>query len=523
MRVLLIALYDEWCLGLRTISSVLKARGHEVRLVYLRSVPEMGGQAAREDPDGYHVPPASVTGADFEALARLTHDVRPGLVGISVSSSNYHGLARRVTSRLRHVTDAPIVWGGADASANPDLAIASADMVCVGEGEGAAAELADRVAAGGPVTGVANLWVRHGDAIERSPLRPLVADLDSLPWPDFDPGGKDWIHDGLVVPAGLPDGSHLTASFPVMATRGCPYSCSYCCNSLYRELYGSRGYVRTRSVRHVLSEIAAYVSRHPDTISVEFHDDVFGIRREWLREFAAAYPQEVGKPFFCYTYPMVCDDEYLSLLKASGVGIVCMGIQTGSQRTLREVFGRPGARQRVVDAAERISRAGLRLVIDLIGYNPFESDQDNRDTLDLLLDLPRGYVLQEVNQLGFYRGYPITATARERGMIGDFLEGRNVAFGEITPAARFWRAIHTLTQFRAVPKVSIRDLAGDLYLKQNPKPLEDVVNALVDATYVPGTRIVRSERERYLEQEVTRLRASLAGPGEGAAPRPDQG
>lgn len=509
MRVFLLSLFDEWCLGLRTLSSVLRHEEHEVALAYLRSISEMHDEAGKGDPEGYHVPPGSVSGADFRALEQLVRDFKPGLIGIGLTS-NYTGLAKKITALLRRASNAPIIWGGIDPTANPDIAIESADIVCMGEGEGAMAELAARLAGGKPYADVANLWVRIDGEIRRNPVRPLVENLDHLPLPDFENQGKYYIHGGQAIPGGLPEVSNLHEAYPILAGRGCPFSCTYCCNSMLRSLYGAAGYVRTRSVDHVLGELERARRMNPNLKIIEFHDDVFAVKPGWLEEFAEKYPRRIGLPFSCYTHANLCSRERVGLLKKAGIAFTIMGVQSGSKRFLEEIYQRKTSREDILQTARLLHEAGIPTVIDLITWTPLDTEEDHRQTLELLLDLPSGYILHDINRLSIYRNHPIAKTFLEKGLLNPWEEGRNVTSAAEAPDARFWYAMLSLGEFHELGRETIWALADNQGLRQKPEVLESLCRALQNAKYLPGTRILRANREYQLVAELEQVRAELA-------------
>ena len=119
------------------------------------------------------------------------------------------------------------------------------DAVCVGEGEYPLRDLVERLDQGRDYADVQNLWVRRGDEVIRNPMRPLIADLDELPYVDRDLFDYEQMlaeNDGWV---------------DIMSGRGCPYNCSYCCNpGLKKRYHGLGRYVRFRSVEHIMGELA---------------------------------------------------------------------------------------------------------------------------------------------------------------------------------------------------------------------------------------------------------------------------
>src|SRR6202022_2902388 len=74
--------------------------------------------------------------------------------------------------------------------------------------------------------------------------------------------------------------------------------------------------------------------------AVTFYDDVFTTHPKWLREFAPRYKQEVGLPFWCYTYPRTTRKEEIAMLKDAGLVAITIGIQSGSSTVLKE-YNRP--------------------------------------------------------------------------------------------------------------------------------------------------------------------------------------
>ncbi|MCX7015485.1 MAG: radical SAM protein, partial [Candidatus Sumerlaeota bacterium] len=507
LRILLVSLFDEWCLGLRSLSAVLRAEGHSVFIASLRSMYEMHDAAGQGDPDGYHAPPGSVAGRDFRALADLARRLRPDLIGLSLTS-NYYGLAVKATALLREAVGVPIVWGGIDPTANPDLAIEAADVVCLGEGEGAVADLARAIAAGQPFDRVPNLWVRADGEIRRNDVRPLIGDLDRLPFPDFDPRGKFYLHDGQAREGARPAVSKLNTVYPTLCARGCPFSCTYCCNSMLRDLYGTKGYIRHHSVGRVIEEIRHNLPYNRQVNIIEFHDDVFGIQLPWLREFAEDYPRRVGLPFFAYTEPSLCTPERVALLKKAGIRYTIIGVQSGSERVLREVYRRHANPRRILESVHLLRREDIPFVVDLIGNNPLETEEDCRATLDLLLAFPPGFTLHEINVLSVYRNYPIADLVERAGGLNPWIPGRNLTGMTDTPMHRFWRAVFTLTQFAAIDREAIRALADDPHLRERPEAVEAIAQALVDAVYEPGTRNYRRDAHRQALSELNRLRGS---------------
>src|SRR6185369_11903920 len=111
-------------------------------------------------------------------------------------------------------------------------------------------ELANALDAGQDYSGIKNLWLRRDSEIIRNPGRPLP-DLEKIAIPDFDQSRTLHINDDTLRRDVYPP--NLGRQYCIMTQRGCPYSCSFCIESVYQEQYGHS--VRRRSVDVVIQEL----------------------------------------------------------------------------------------------------------------------------------------------------------------------------------------------------------------------------------------------------------------------------
>lgn len=118
-----------------------------------------------------------------------------------------------------------------------------------------------------------------------------------------------------------------------MASRGCPFICTYCFNVKFNQVYRGKGKTVNRySVDRMLDELEDMVRRHP-TQFIKFYDDVFTFRSdEWLHHFAKEYPRRIGLPFHCLTRADLVrrDPKIIDLLKEAGIQSISMSIESGN-------------------------------------------------------------------------------------------------------------------------------------------------------------------------------------------------
>ena len=118
-----------------------------------------------------------------------------------------------------------------------------------------------------------DLWLKRGGQIIKNPARPLV-DLEKIAIPDFDPAHAVHINDDQIHHAFYP--LVIGTEYPIMTQRGCPFSCSFCVESVYQDMFGKKNSLRRRSVDVVIQELVE-AKRKFRIRQVMFWDDVFTV------------------------------------------------------------------------------------------------------------------------------------------------------------------------------------------------------------------------------------------------------
>ncbi len=438
MRFLLIVPYDFESIGARSLSASLTQNEVEHHVHYFQ--PLRFNAVQRPDDD------------DWEALLEQVSRYAPDVVGLSVRSP-YVAVARRIGEEVRERFDVPIIWGGAHSSMLPYESLADADFVCLGEGEQALAHFL-RGFPGSATQPPAGILSRGSS---EPPKIQWIPDLDELPDARFTNEHVSYQTGNDVRPGDplLEQSAFAHYGEPelheLMASRGCPFTCSYCCAPKI-----SSPRVRTRSVDRVIDEIQA-IRRLKDIERVTFLDEVFGLRIGWLRELATAYASRVGLPFSAELHPTLVTEERVTLMAQAGMGGVEIGIQSGAERIRREVYRRPVSNDQIRDALDRLIDARIAVSLDLILDNPYEDERDMRGTFELLLTLPRPFALKTFS-LTYLPGTALTERMLEERRIepGDveheaqksLLNWRARASGERSGWRQYWTTMILLAGAR---------------------------------------------------------------------------
>lgn len=398
MKVLLIALQSNTdTIGLKYVLSYLRSTGTEVRILFL----------------------PMMRPADMPAIRQFVKDFDPGIIGISLMSESFDKARIISTEIKKECPHRIIVWGGIHPSIAPHACLEYADYVLVGEAEHSFSEFVHALANRQSPLHIRNLAFKQGDKVVLNPVRALIDDLDSLPFPEHHPGDSFVLHRGRIstMDKSLFDkySRYSGRSYSLLSMRGCPFSCSYCCNSFLAKLYGNQR-VRKRSVGNVMEELKLALSAYPDIIYVLIHDDDFFAHDvEWLKRFAERYKNEINRRLVCCGNPVNITGDKIRSLKSCGLSWICVGLQSGSPRVKRDIYKRFVSNEALLVSAQLARTYSIALLYDVILDNPFETEEDLLQTVRFILKLPKPFQFQ-LYSLTFYEGTELHRMALEKGI-----------------------------------------------------------------------------------------------------------
>jgi anaerobic magnesium-protoporphyrin IX monomethyl ester cyclase len=410
MRITLISTYTHpIALGLRYVSSYLKAAGHDVEMVFMSSKRD----TARAD----------WSPAALEACIDRCRD--RDVIGMSLMTNTF-SRASVLTQKLREAgIKAPIVWGGTHPTVAPDESMQVADAVCVGEGEEPMLQFVERLEAGRDPTTVGSFRFRGGGmfgnpADIRNEVRTLERELDDFPFPDYElethwVAGKDGLEPAR--PENLRGTLHRLR---VETTRGCPYPCTFCNNAALLKVYKGKGsWVRRRSADNVIAEIEQARACFPTVEAVNIVDDLFFVRsEEEIEEFAVKYKKRINLPLELDAFPNTISEAKVRSLTRVPIGLISMGIQSASVDTLKNIYRRPTSIEDIVAGIEIFHKYRIRAEYHYIVSNPYEPEKNVIETMRFIANHHRGPSVLRIFPLMFYPGTPLYDRARADGLIG---------------------------------------------------------------------------------------------------------
>ncbi|MBO4229795.1 MAG: radical SAM protein [Clostridia bacterium] len=450
--VLLVAFYNRKALGVRFLESALRREGFSVRTVFFK--------------DFNSIRPTEATGRELDLLESVIRETGPGLVSLSVMSSMYFQTVELVLERVKTCFSGPVVCGGVFATMFPSVFLSrGVPYVIRGDGERALPRLAGAVQNGKSPETIPGLCFRKEGEDVCNPIGDLPNQLDEYGIPTVNSEGSCLIENDRLT---WGDPQLSSRSYETITSRGCPFSCSYCCSAPLRSLLppGVHG-IRFRSVESVMEELREAKKQCKHLAFIHFYDEIFPTLPGWIDSFVEAYRKEIRLPFTIWSHPKTTNPETLKKLVSAGLTEVIIGIQSGSDHIRKEVFDRQETREEILTAVNAVRESGVFWAsYDLMLLHPFEDLSDLKETFCLLKEMKLPFELQ-IHGLNFLPGTPIVQKAiraglfteeqMERALFAPMSEQFGNYWSRVAPEANelLYRLIYCM-QFRFLRTVAVR-------------------------------------------------------------------
>lgn len=316
----------------------------------------------------------------FAGLSRMLSTAKPDLVCITVLTPQLGAALESVRIIRREAPGAFLAIGGPHATVLPEetLEASGADLVYAGEGETAF----PLILGGADPASIPGSCVMRDGHPERTPGLLLVDDLDALPVPDrslfdMDRYFRSWYSMDRVDP-GLKGTS-------VMATRGCPFGCTFCQPTL-SEIFGAK--LRKRSPAPIVDELEALVETYGITAFM-FEDSTFILDKAWVHAICDEMKaRRLKLSWCCNVRADLLDEDLLSHMKDAGLAKINMGVESASQRVLDDIYSKGITVAGVVRALEMARRMGVRVQGYFMLGAPGETLGEMRSTVAFAASMP---------------------------------------------------------------------------------------------------------------------------------------
>jgi radical SAM superfamily enzyme YgiQ (UPF0313 family) len=300
-----------------------------------------------------------------------------------------------VTRRVRALSPhTKVVIGGVGVSDIPGIALryTGADAVALGECERMILPMLDSIAAGAAFEHVDGFAFRHGDQVVQNPKAPLVRDLDDLGMPAYD------LFDVERISRQSYNGWGYRSMY-MESSRGCPFRCAFCINSVLNDqqmlstIYGGtserNSSLRLRSTRSVVAEIQ-YLQSRWGINDVVFSDEEFMTQKQRVFELCDAL-KPLGITWLTSGRADWATRDKLAAMKNAGCRGVLFGIETGSQ-TMMNMMVKSAKKDRVVAGINAARDVGLGFIANFMIGHPGETADTIQESVEFCRDMGLVYL-----------------------------------------------------------------------------------------------------------------------------------
>jgi len=505
--------------GIRHISSFLKSKGYSTNIILFKQLRTKIEYTCANYISPKPLRQKACLDVDAKLLINLLSKLKPDIIGISVTSTSFI-TASILTGKIKQRFNIPVIWGGIHPTLCPEDCLRYADIICIGEGEHSMLELVQKLENKEEITSIKNLWIKKKDnSVEKNDVRNLIQDLNSLPHPDFvSSANKFLIDEDQVIPDPPIFSSLVKNEYPIMSSRGCHFSCSFCCNSVLKIIYKDKGsFVRRRTPENVIDELE-YVRKNKEINRIRFWDDVFTYDQGWIEKFCQLYIKKIALPFSCYAHPKYTDRKIIEILAEAGLAMITIGIQSGSETLCRTRFDRDQSNEKIFAFADTLKKIRIFPQYDIIVDNPYENDSDSNATAELLLKLPQPYMVHFFSLCYFPKTKLTTQALKDKFISEDQIEGRdNKALNNFLMSLDlakdkrrlFWDTILAMIISDFFSKKLIRKIKENRFIRKYPKILLHLLRLYLKISIISPREIINAVnvlKKKRLQKDIYHIK-----------------
>lgn len=292
------------CIGLAYVAAMLEENNIEVKVI-----------------------DAFAENMGIEDIMKVIKEFKPHVVGISCLTPTTHVTIRLIEQIKKHGNNIKIILGNLHANlfAN-DMLQKGADIIIKGEGEYSTVEVLKALENNDSLEKIDGIVFKEDGEIIETPSRPLIKDLDILPYPA-------WHLFPFKKYGALPFTDLRKSIFGILASRGCPYKCTFCSRGYLKSIY------RMREPKKVVDEIEFLIKKY-NAKQIAFMDLIFPLTKKQGLDFCdEIISRGINKEIVWTTETRVdkIDKELLKKMKEAGCGRLMFGIESGVQELLDKV------------------------------------------------------------------------------------------------------------------------------------------------------------------------------------------
>ncbi|MHC4183318.1 MAG: B12-binding domain-containing radical SAM protein [Planctomycetota bacterium] len=352
---------------------------------------------------------------------KILERLKPSIVGFSCTSASILPCLK-MAEDAKKISHSTIVFGGIHPTILPEETARSKniDFIISGDAEKSFLSLVKALSENKNPLNIPGIGQYIADKFIFNTPEPLESTIDIFPFPN---------RDAIVNIE-----EHKNFLQAMVTSRGCPYRCTFCSG---QDITG--GIVRYRSPEKVVEEIEFLKERYGMN-QIEFYDDSLILNKKRIAEICELIiKKNMNITWSGFTRADSVNQELLKLMKASGCKFLGVGVESGSNRTLRKI-NKGYTREQAINGINHIKETGINVDMNIIVGFPFETEEDIKDSISLIKELkipanintftpyPKSELYDECVQRGLIKGDMDWALYSQHSPYNDFIQ-------EISPKA----------------------------------------------------------------------------------------
>ena len=349
-------------IGLAYIGGSLRNRGHKVTII---------DAVGLDCEKSTHLENRLIVrGISFSDILNLISE-DSDLIGFSgMFSSDWYSLKPLVNMIGEKFREKYFVAGGEHFTATPEICLEQCkdlDAISLGEGEETIVEIANAIDSNSSWHNIAGLVIRDNNKFIKTGKRKRLIEVDEIPKPAW-----DLVPLNKYLDLELSWGVNRGRSMPMIASRGCPYQCTFCSSPF---MWGTTWIARDPKL--LIDEIEEYIRKY-DITNVDFYDLTAIVKKSWIIEFCNELifrNLNITWQLPSGTRSEAIDDEVTQLLYKSGCRNVAYAPESGSERMLKEIKKKIKL-PAMIKSLRSAVKTGINVKINIIIGFPGETHKD---------------------------------------------------------------------------------------------------------------------------------------------------
>ena len=345
--------------GISYISSFLKQFSHDTKLLVLSR---------------------SFGNKNYDIIKKKIENFKPKIIGFTSVATEYKFISNISKFIKLNYPEIFLIIGGPHATLNPEeVAKDSFNAICIGEGERPMLELTNMLQKNEYPFNIKNLWIKKDDTIEKNQMAPFDEKLDLLPFPDRTMWEEYTDYKQ----------NFLESNISVLLGRGCPYSCTYCCNHALRKITDGN-YVRYRSPQNIIKEIKLIHEKYPLENSIYLEVESFSANKEWAIEVCneiEKYNESLNTPLSFGLNIRITPNANFDILfeacKRANILDLNIGLESGRERVRKDILKRNYSNYDVIKTINLAKKYELNYNFYVMIGIPGETIEDFKETIKI--------------------------------------------------------------------------------------------------------------------------------------------